>query len=80
MLEVLIIFVINCKHICIIVIVTGVALTAVMYYTITPILTKTIAIDIAFKFLVILHVIIVESSYLDIIIAFVCDYSVRYWH
>jgi len=37
------------------------ALTAVPYYT-TTILTKTIAIDIALKFLVILHVIIVESS------------------
>ena len=55
-----------------------IALTAVIYYTTTTILTKTIAIDIALKFLVILHVIIVESSYLDI--AFVCDYNVRYWH
>ena len=49
-----------------------------MYYTTTTtILTKTMAIDIALKFLIILHVIIVESSYLDI--AFVCDYNVRYW-
>ena len=55
-----------------------IASTAVMYYTTTTILTKTIAMDIALKFLVILLVIIVESSYLDI--AFICDYSVGYWH
>ena len=44
-----------------IVIVITVALTAVTYYT-AIILTKTIAIDIALRFLVILHVIIVKSN------------------
>ena len=49
-----------------------------MYYTTTTIFTKTVAIDIALKFLDILQVIIVESSNLDI--AFACDYNVRYQH